>query len=579
MDPGVTTQREVLISFGEPTQKITGRGRTQLIYTRAAAPSGTEKVVFRIDPRTRRVDRIDVVPRRPPSRTYAEDNFGPACSQVSGPDTPCYEIKGAGTAQAFWAYRSIGVVVFLRPDGRTVRSWSYLSTAAPGTATPAEPSSPEVTAPTLPDPPKPGAAMPTGPPPSDFENAFEGGLEGATVTEPPEASEGAPLDAKEDGPNPFGQQVLTLGGTFFQRAELNASRVRAGGTRYQPVFPALLDLVLDLNPSTHTRGYVVGRLTFDPAVLSTPAGILDQLWFQFDLAQSAFVTFGRQRIKWGSSKIWNPTDFLQTPNRRPLDTFDLRTGVDMVKLHVPLEELAANFYAIGLLDLVDPATQEIDYTGALRAEWVLGLSEMSLSAAFTERRRPRYGADISVGVGRFDLHGEFALTQDAVTALWRRSGDEYVLREKNGLKLQTSGGLTSDFRVADIYQLTLRLEGFYNGLGYTDAGDLAWLYSTGDYLPLYFGRTYAAIQVSLARRSNFFPSATFTTLSNVTDRSSLWRLDAGFTPVAEVAVRAFFEVPTGTAGGEFRFAPEGPLGTPPIGSPLYRAGLNVTFRM
>ena len=61
--------------------------------------------------------------------------------------------------------------------------------------------------------------------------------------------------------------------------------------------------------------------------------LLDQAWLRFDLGRTLFITAGKQHVKWGTSRFWNPTDFLQR-KRNPLEPFDVRTGVNMVKLPI-----------------------------------------------------------------------------------------------------------------------------------------------------------------------------------------------------------------------------------------------------
>ncbi len=78
--------------------------------------------------------------------------------------------------------------------------------------------------------------------------------------------------------------------------------------------------------------------------------MLDQLWVNFDVDHRAFVTVGRQHVKWGVGKFWNPTDYLHPVKRDPLATFDTRTGTTLVKLHVPWEKRGWNLYAVGLLE-------------------------------------------------------------------------------------------------------------------------------------------------------------------------------------------------------------------------------------
>lgn len=398
-----------------------------------------------------------------------------------------------------------------------------------------------------------------------------------TFRQPQFVDGGPPRAANDDGP----PDILTLGGAYFQRAELSASR-GGPGTPLTPVLPSLADLYLDINPSEQIRGFVRGRLLYDPLDMqfSTPKSVLDQFWFRFGLAHRVFITAGRQQVRWGSSRIWNPTDFLQAPNPRPLDPVDLRTGVDMLKVNVPWEEMASSLWLIATADLNGPEDRPVRYGGALRAEVVLGPSELALSAAFQQGRRPRYGIDWSVGLGPFDLNAEMALLQDLPARLWERGEAGYVERPFGGPKPQVSGGIKGTFRVADVYRTIIRLEGFYNSLGTDDRAQLTWQRSTADYRPLFFGRAYGMALVSIDRRSQFEPRLTLTALTNLSDPSMLGRIDFDIAVLRDVVAQLFVEAPLGPRGTEFRFQPDASVvEIPPMGLPLFRTGVSVYIKM
>ena len=47
------------------------------------------------------------------------------------------------------------------------------------------------------------------------------------------------------------------------------------------------------------------------------SAVVDQLWVRFDVERAAFVTAGRQHVKWGVGHFWNPTDYLHRRPPRP----------------------------------------------------------------------------------------------------------------------------------------------------------------------------------------------------------------------------------------------------------------------
>ncbi|MCY1075525.1 hypothetical protein [Archangium lansingense] len=377
------------------------------------------------------------------------------------------------------------------------------------------------------------------------------------------------------------RDLLTLGGLYYQRAEFLGFQGSEGRTM-QPVLPSLADVFIDIQPSDELRGFVRGRLLYDALdpVLSTPQVTLDQFWFRFGLGKRVFFTIGRQQLRWGSNKVWNPTDFLQEPNPRPLDALDLRTGVDMLKVNIPWEAMASNLWLIATADLKGPASQRLRYGGAVRAEVTLGPSELSLTAAFQQGRRPRYGLGWSVGVGPLDFNTEVALVRDSLARTWQLTGAGISERPYLGPQLLASGGVETTFRLGDVYRANVRLEGFYNALGYEDRPLLTWVHSTGDYRPLFFGRTYGLIQVRVDRRSQAEPGIGLSVMSNLSDRSYLARVDGGIGVLRDVNVQAYLEMPFGERGSEFLFEPDSTVAELPSSSHmLFRAGLGVTIRM
>jgi hypothetical protein len=222
------------------------------------------------------------------------------------------------------------------------------------------------------------------------------------------------------------------------------------------------------------------------------------------------------------------------------------------------------------------------YGGSVRADVALGRTgELSLMATFTQHRRPRYGLDWSMGVGPLDLNAEVALVRDTDVKLWDRTAVGFTERDFGGPKLLASGGVSTQFRLADLYRCTLRFEGFYNSLGYDDRDYLTWLHSTGDYRGLFFGRYYGMAQATIARRSSLYPTIMFTNVANVLDRSLLSRVDFSLLVTPSARIFLYAEVPLGQRDSEFLYQPDTSVveTAPPTELGLFRAGINIRMRM
>jgi hypothetical protein len=383
-----------------------------------------------------------------------------------------------------------------------------------------------------------------------------------------------------------------------------------------------VDGYLDARPTDRLRGFVLGRLTFDPTrregaspllptgtsnTVAAPQMLLDQAWLRFDVARKLFITAGKQHVKWGTSRFWNPTDFLSPQRRDPLALLDTRTGATMLKVHVPWEEKGWNFYAIGLLDNAGPANTLGRIGGAARAEVVLGQMELGLDAVLQRGRKPRLGFDFSSALGPIDVYGELALKRGSDTPLYRipegvSLGDLLGQFQGNGgmppdlaslpieayypdgYTPQVSGGATWTFAYSENDTATVGVEYFYNSTGYPTSLAYPYLLFQGQFQPFYLGRHYASVYALLAGPgswddTNFILS----NLGNLSDRSFTTRLDVTHRALRYLSVEAFVAVNYGQKGGEFRFALDLPatrMGQqvmPPIvvAPPTVQAGLGL----
>lgn len=375
----------------------------------------------------------------------------------------------------------------------------------------------------------------------------------------------------------------------FSFLELHYAAKAEGDYAQFPIrTPSLLDVYLDGRPSPRVRAYARARLITDftiPPGTENDAGEpipravvgLDQLWLKFDVARLAFITVGKQRIKWGTGRFWNPTDFLNPAQRNPLEVaiFDSRLGVTQAKIHVPIESLGWNFYAIGLLD---GARTPEDVGGALRAEILHGLTELTLSA-FAQRDEPlSFGADISTGVWLFDLRAELGLLYDDPRPYYVGAFDlpeslpDEVIREGQLIpQIVLGGDLQIPYRRGDL--LVLGGEYFYNDAGYGDASLYPWLVNNNRFVPFYAGRRYAGAYLGLAGPGSWDDTMfTATGLANLSDASFIARLDVTQTVLTDLRWNLFGNYHFGE-NGEFNygldiepniFLPDGVQVVPPL---------------
>lgn len=308
--------------------------------------------------------------------------------------------------------------------------------------------------------------------------------------------------------------------------------------------PSFVELYADARPSERVRAFVQGRVDYDFTLDPTARDLignplapvdlrLDQLWVAFDLFHVAFFTVGRQRIRWGAGRIWNPTDFLNQERRDALDVVDRRLGVDLLKVDLPIAALGMSNYVIASVrDAFAPATAGL----ALRSELAFSSTELSLSAAFRLDEPVRLGFDFSSGLWVFDVRAELAAQYGSQKTYYRGRYDPFrglkpaPYQRDNELLLSGVVGISADVPYWIQRDVTIGVEYFYNGGGYRDTNLYPWLIAHNAFEPLYVGEHYAGAYLSMPSPFGLDDlSLTFNTIGNLSDLSFLSRLDVRYT--------------------------------------------------
>lgn len=362
---------------------------------------------------------------------------------------------------------------------------------------------------------------------------------------------------------------LTVGGLAYLRVDVGVPDVAdLKGSDVTFASPNLLDLFVDARPNDRLRAFVRARATheltrqptdIDPITeeeLEPTTIVLDQLWMNFDIAHRVFVTAGRQRIKWGAGRLWNPTDFLQPARLDALAFFDERTGVGLVKVHVPARPF--NLYVIGDVE----GAQAVDEIGAAaRLEAVFGLTEVAASYAARKEQPVRLGGEITTGVWLVDFKGELSVQQGVRTPGWEGELDFDALilptevDRTTDIWLQALGGAEVGLRLNDEDTLYLGGEYFYNQLG-TDRVDLyPWLLFNDQFTFFYVGQHYVggyALLPGIGRGQPFNDmSWTASAIANLSDGTTALRLDYAVTVHTELSINAYVGTYLGDQG-EFK---------------------------
>jgi hypothetical protein len=388
------------------------------------------------------------------------------------------------------------------------------------------------------------------------------------------------------------EDPLKIGGQIYLRAQ-GQWQQDVPPADWTLAAPALVDGFMDVRPNDRVRGFLLTRLQYDlsrstssqSSALATggsnlgtvfgggenPKMLLDQLWVNFDIQHTIFVTAGKQHVKWGTGHFWNPTDFLHPVPRDPLAAFDARTGQTMVKLHLPWEKRGWNFYGMAVFDESQSSGLLGNLGAGARAEVVFGTVEIGVDGLLQRGKDARMGIDFSAGIWNFDVYGEAALKNGSDIPLWRARAQpttplppsptmrDFYETYQPGFAPQVVGGLSWSWKYNDEDTLTLGAEYFYNGAGYIGSG-LYPVALAGQVLDqrtyfnsFYLSEHYLGVYLLLPKPGAWNDTTfTLSTIGNLSDHTYVTRLDYSVLLLTYLTLEAYGAVHYGARGGEFR---------------------------
>lgn len=348
---------------------------------------------------------------------------------------------------------------------------------------------------------------------------------------------------------------VDIGGNLW--SEFNYSQFSTPGqTDDFLVNPNTLWIYLDARMKNDVRAFLKFRAIYDPTAAGTVSPItgqpspelrtiLDELKLQFQISKSVFFTVGRQKIRWGTGKFWNPTDVLN--NQRFDFRFgqDIRAGVALAKVHVPVG--AANFYMIEQLEGAN-GTRKLQH--ALRAEVPVKAAEFSPGVIFGAGKKPVYTFDASSALWLFDVYGEVAHSQGARQAFYNSTGS---FTDPNREWTSWTTGISYDVKYSDSDLVTFGLEYFQNGLGYGSTSDYVPVLLAGGYQPFYLAKQYGMFMIYLPTPGRWEKTnLTLFNLANLSDQSAMSRFDITTSFLQGMSVTFAVGLHYGNNDGEFR---------------------------
>ncbi|OFX26130.1 MAG: hypothetical protein A2V77_18695, partial [Anaeromyxobacter sp. RBG_16_69_14] len=416
---------------------------------------------------------------------------------------------------------------------------------------------------------------------------------------------------------------LKIGGLLYLRSNVNA-REHTPPSQWTLTAPALTDIFLDARPLDRVRGFVLGRMFFDPTQTASSTGLaseeapppnpqvlLDQLWLSFDLGRTAFVTLGRQHVKWGVGRFWNPTDYLHAVRRDPLTVFDARTGTYMARVNLPWERYGWSITGVVVFEPLvtqaattfitsvavpagsttttpagTPSNQLAGVGGGGRAELVLGSWEFGVDGVAQRGMRPRLGVDVSGGLWEIDFKGELSLRKSSDVTLYRGTLASFGPYEPSGVRPAAVLAAEWSHKYSDEDSFTLGFEYFYNSNGYVN--DQRALYPVlilaNAFTSFYLGRHYGGAYLSLTKPGGWnLHTFTLSAISNLSDQSSLVRFDWSMTFLTYLTLEVYVQGHLGTSDGEFRLGINlpnlGETGSPSVSIGAQTVDLGLALRL
>lgn len=301
------------------------------------------------------------------------------------------------------------------------------------------------------------------------------------------------------------------------------------------------DIYFDTRPNKNLRSFLRFRLSEssnksdknnqESASESSASVVtsLDELWVKSDIDNGVFFTFGRQHLKWGSGRFWNPTDFTAPLQKDPFAIFDNRLGQDLIKIHIPQEKNGNNYY---LVLQFDSMKRNQDMGFAARGEWaVIGNGELALSFQARSKAPVQFGVDYSGALGPIDIHIESATSTNSSRLVYGGKIDPVAGTlpsgkiDKKNWKTTALLGFESTLNYNEDDNLNIGVETLYNQAGYVERDLEMYSLVTNQTKYLYSGRNYVGAYFRISNPGSWNKTTFILNgISNLSDNTSVARI-------------------------------------------------------
>ncbi|MEK6645867.1 MAG: hypothetical protein AABY84_04235 [Candidatus Firestonebacteria bacterium] len=229
--------------------------------------------------------------------------------------------------------------------------------------------------------------------------------------------------------------------------------------------------------------YILGNLLFDARLKKGTKGFsniesqydaqtgktdftLKELFLDFNIKNSIYFRTGKQVLQWGRCYLWNPVDLINVEKKIFLQKIGYRDGAYGIKLHIPF---GTKFNIYGFFDT--GSVLNIDEVGAAgKIEFLLGGTEMAVSAWGKKGFTPVFGYDFSSRISGVDIYGEASASYgDNYDKVKLENGFLIKERRQNEWFPKASFGFGRAIDFADVNdRINITGELYYNSAGYSE---------------------------------------------------------------------------------------------------------------
>jgi hypothetical protein len=380
----------------------------------------------------------------------------------------------------------------------------------------------------------------------------------------------APGDTAERKSLGLSGNILAFGSAAVPRAyfdDFDAARATQSAG-------AVGDAYLDARLPRNFRAFADLEWNLDAAHGDSATFRVPETFLDANLGRRAWFRVGKQVLQWGPGYFFNPTDLINVERKTLVRRLGAREGVFGAKVHVPFGT-RANLYAF--LD-ADRVSRPDSLSGAVKAEFLAGRSELALMAWDGGGRDPVYGADISTRLWGLDLVAEGAWYSSLRTREFSMAGGLLSLTEsQRAWQPRASIGAGRSFDAGGIPdRIMVSAEYYYNhpgsdarrmpfasllgqavAAGFTPDQALAAAAAFGAYQPNSYSRNYAAAFVIWNRFIRSDLALSGSALANLDQGSSLLAAVLAYRDLNDFGLSLTLYEFAGPRGTEYTLAADG----------------------